>query len=192
MLPMLREHLRNRTNAAILDLGPPTKNKLAYFSNINCRYYSNNFPDSFYGRLTYSAPEGGFSEIDFRQMLPGWDSLEFDVILAWDCFDHLNREALKQFVTHLARRCRQHAFLHFLITQTSHMPKTPALIDLAAKDRILYVPGSETLPATRHPAKVLEELMPGFSIRKLCLLRNGLQEHLFTFSKDAFLEHTAS
>ncbi len=182
---MIREHLRNRKQATVLDLGPPTKNKLAYFSGTHCRYYSNNFPDSFYGRLSYAAPANGFSELDFREMMPGWESLEFDVIMAWDYFDHLSREALKLFVAQLAPRCKQHAFLHFLITQTAHMPKTPALIDLGERDRIRYVSGTEVLPAARHPAKVLEELMPGFSIRKLCLLRNGLQEHLFTFNRDA-------
>lgn len=180
---MVKERLRKQGRSSILDLGPPTKNKLAFFADCSCRIYSNNFPDSFYGRLNYPGSVHSFSNTEFEEMLPGWESLEFDLVLAWDYFDYMDKEGIKRFAHLLATRCRQDALLHFLITQTSQMSKTPALIDLGQGDQIRYVTSGETRPATRHAVKVLEDLMPGFGIRKLCLLKNGLQEHLFIFDK---------
>ncbi len=181
LLPEIYERLRTRPGARVLDLGPPSPAKLAFFGTLRCRLHCNNFPESLSGRLRDAEGAASVPHFQLEDLLIAPSGGDFDVILAWDYFDYMRLEAVRHLVAGLRSYCRDQTWLYFLIAQGSRIPETPAAIEPEDAQHLRYDAGAAVRPATRCPPKVLEGLMPGFHIHKLYLLKNGVQEHLFVF-----------
>jgi len=164
----------------VLDLGPPMEHKFAFFSRFHIRLYFNNFADSFYSRLEWK-PQTIFSESDFLHMLPDC-KVKYDLILAWDYLDYLTPDNLRLVTAKFTQMSHQGTWIYFLMGQHGKIPDQPATIDLLSSNSIRYTAGPAVREGVRYPPKVMEGLLQGFNINKLVLLKNGIQEHLFTYS----------
>jgi len=173
LLPRLAE-FQSRRGGVALDLGAITNEKLKLLAPFAQRVALDNFP-------------GCVSELLAAEQSPSADALcgalrlpgPFDVVLMWDFLDYIDRGALKPFLRRIADSCQRGALVYFLVSQTRFVAPTPAVLDVRLPDQIVFRNEPWTRTSSRHPPQVIKEMMPGFEIRKLFLLKNGVQEHLF-------------
>ena len=166
-----------------MDLGPPTELKLRFFSRFKIRLFYNNFPESLCELLLGATPQTNLTESDVLGLLPD-SRVKYDLILAWDYLDYLTPENLRVVTAQLSRCSRPGTWIYFLMSQHGKIPDAPATIDLLSEEYIRYACGPATREGARYPPKVLEGLLRGFRINKLVLLKNGIQEHLYTYEQD--------
>ena len=184
----ISQHMGEDRKYHILDLGPPTQENVIFFSQRNIRHYIDNLQ----GSLNLKADS--LSDIDddsrnfgideFERILPYSNDILFDVILLWDLPNYLNEKSIDALIRHLGQFCRRGALLYFLVYSQKEMPVYPARMHFEDVDHLNYLP---QLPiekrSPRYSPKQLEKLMAGFTIYRLFLLGNGLQEHVFRFEK---------
>lgn len=173
LLPRLEEFQRRRGDLA-LDLGVISAEKLKLLAPFSQRVAFDNFPGCLTELLTAeSSPSADALCAALR--VPG----PFDLVLLWDFLDYIERGALKPFLRRIAEYCRPGALVYFMVSQTRFVAPTPAVLDVRTPDQIVFRNEPWTRTSSRHPPQVIKDMMPGFEIRKLFLLKNGVQEHLF-------------
>jgi len=166
----------------VLDLGLPMEQKFTFFSRFKIKLYFNNFPDSFCKQLLRSQSQANWSEADFAHMLPDV-SVKYDLILAWDYLDYLTPENLRVVTTRLSQCSHAGTWIYFLLTQHRKIPDQPATIDLLSGSQIRYISGPAIRDCAHYPPQIMEGLLKGYRIKKMVLLKNGIQEHLFEFEQ---------
>jgi len=172
----------------ILDLGPPIQENVIFFSQRNTKHYIDNLQGSM--DLTADSISGSgdashqLSVEEFERFLPYSNDVRFDVILLWDLPNYLSEKSIEALIKHLGKFCRRGALLYFLVYSQKEMPIHPARMHFEDIDHLYYQP---QLPikehSPRYSPKQLEKLLTGFTIYRLFLLGNGLQEHVFRFEK---------
>ncbi len=147
--------------------------------------FYNNFPDSLCTLLFGAGPQRHLSESEFASMLPhsGVRDVSYDLILAWDYLDYLSPENLRIVTAQLSNCSQKNTWIYFLMSQHGKISDRPATIDILSENHIRYASGPATREGARYPPKVLEGLLVGFRIKKLVLLKNGIQEHLFEYDE---------
>ena len=187
---MIFQHMGEERKYHILDLGPPTQENVTLFSKPNVKFYiddlrgnlSSSRPDLEFGVSSLRALK--FSATELSQLLPYSPDTRFDVILLWDLLNYFNETSIEALISHLGQFCRRGALLYFLTSTHREMPTRPARMYFQNKNQVKYSsqsPIEECSP--RYSPKHLEQIMSGFTISRLYLLANGLQEHLFRFEK---------
>jgi hypothetical protein len=161
----------------ILDLGYPTGSNLEYFaSRMPCRFYV--------GDLYRVIQTGGATKRDIadalQSLIPPERELWFDVILGWDVFNYLEREALGALMAALAPYCGAGTLLFTLISTQEQIPARPLRFKILDAGHLIYQQlTAETVRCPRFTAGALERMLPEFSVLRSFLLRNGIQEFLF-------------
>ena len=173
---LLREISRGRKQH-ILDLGYPTGSNLEYFaSRMPCRFYV--------GDLYRVVHGGGATKQDIAGVLdsfiPSGRDVCFDIILGWDVFNYLDREALGALMAALAPYCGAGTLLFTLISTQEEIPAQPLRFKVLDEGHLIYEQlTAETVTCPRFTAGALERILPEFSVLRSFLLRNGIQEFLF-------------
>ena len=165
----------------ILDLGPPLKANIDFFSQFPCRLYI----EDLYSTLSsfdYLSPEDGFShEAVFEYLLPFQKNVRFDIILSWDLVNYLERDESSQLVQHLSRFCRKGSQLLVLVSTLKHISEKPIRFRIVDSQSLDYESESAVLkPCPRYQQTDLNQMMPHFRVANSFLLRNGFKEYIFT------------
>jgi SAM-dependent methyltransferase len=168
----------------VLDLGPAVGTNVEFLSRFDCKLYI----EDLYSALAGRSPGGAEDEMrpqEIEELLPLPESASFDVVLAWDLFNYLQRDELRRLMRHLTRFCRPGAVLLAMISIHKQIPAQPIRFRIVDEANLLYEQRSTHLrPAPRYASYDLGEMLEGFRIDRSFLLRHGIQEYLFVREED--------
>jgi len=181
-LNILLNQIRPDRKTTILDLGPAVGQNLDALSVGPCRFYIEDLFETL-NSFDYLAPEDGFSlETVFSYLLPFPKHCRFDLILAWDIPNYLERESFRCLMLHLGRFCRPGTLLYCLISTGKLMPESPYRFRIMDTETLVYENRSSVLRTSpRYEATDLGQAMPRFRVYSSFVLRNGYREYLFMF-----------
>ena len=164
----------------VLDLGPARPETVALFGRFRCRLEIADFAEELDGINGLEEP----GELDERlnTLLPPQHEEAADLALCWDLLNYLERPALKALLNVLQERLAPRARLHALIVYANdRMPASPARFapcEGGLEHDIYGDPAAR--PAPRYTPDELGRLASGFAVERAMLLRNGMQEFLFS------------
>lgn len=174
-MAIVAERLQRRPGAAVLELGAPSTESLAFLAQHShdvevVDLYHSAGPSSRSGAL--------------RGLLPAVASLplpegeaRFDVILMWDLLHYVDPAERRLFGQRLADLARPGAMVFAFASSSKEIPATPIHFRIEGADRLRYqVAGAERLPPPRLGARDVEQAMAHFSAERIFQLRNGFQE----------------
>lgn len=172
--------LRKDRKLHVLDLGPACGQNIEFFAQFPCKVYIEDFYNTL-ASFDYLAPEDGFSyDRIFDYLLPYQNGTHFDLILAWDLFNYLDREQFHHLVRHLRRFSRKGTVIFSLISTLKHLPEKPNQFRIIDSERLLYESCSTVLKTCpRYQQTDLDQILKGFRTCNSFLLRNGFKEYLF-------------
>ena len=175
----------------VLDLGAASGTNIEFLS----RYASKIQVEDLYPTLVEAgiAPEGDLPvgvqpegeeppapPPDFDGLLRFSESATFDLILAWDLFDYLERDAIRALVGYLSRFCRPGSLLLSLSWTTKQIPRQPLRFRFVDAETLLYEFGSDEMRGSpRYTPRDFGLMMAGFRVDQSFLLKTGVQEYLF-------------
>jgi len=157
----------------ILDLGPAVGSNVEFLSQLGCKLH---IGDLYASRS--SAVEGEeLSQEFFEQLFPA-DS-RFDVVLAWDLFNYLQRKEMVRLGALIRRNCRPGALVFALMSTQKHIPAQPIRFRMLEGGQLAYErkTGVER-PGPRYPPAAITSFLKGFQVDRSFLLRHGIQEYL--------------
>ncbi len=161
---------------AVLDLAAAAGDHLQSFRPFSSRFHIAGLAEELSSWHAGEAP----SAPDPNELMPLPDDIPFDVVLAWNLFDHLPDEALLRLAGHLRAHCRTGARLHALVQTGTRMPVDPGRFRLQEDGGLVWEHRPEPrMDAPRRAQRTLERLLPGFGAHRARLLQNGFQEYLF-------------
>jgi hypothetical protein len=176
LLDRMDEHRRYE----ILDLGAATPSNIDFFGHYHCRLH---IADCLNQLVALKSGEQ-VTEAQIRQrvkgMLPPHEDLRFDVVLAWDVLNYLDKPVLSALMEDLATSVDRDTQLHAYVYPRQTMPTRPSRFRIFPDGALQIEPGSQELcpsPCYRQPE--LEKMMPNLVVQRSVLLKNGIQEYLF-------------
>ena len=182
-LEVLCGDLREDRKYHILDLGEAQGPNIEFFSKYPCRI----FVEDFYRCLNSLAPrtedDEPLSANVLSTLLSHDRDVQFDFILGWDLFDYFETDVIVELMKHLRGYCREGTLLFMLTSTLGEIPSEPAKFTIAGNNHLAYVPRSaETMRNPNYTPLAFEKMMKGFRLLHSFMLRNGMQEYIFTSS----------
>ena len=178
-LPALVHGLRTG-HQQILDLGPAVGANVQFFSGLPCSLFIADLHEALFPRTSADAVRRhGPFEAMLAEELPRQG--EFDLVLAWDLLNYLDPDEIGALSRRLAKICSPGAMLFASITTRQVMPNRPAVYRILGPGKLAYElePGVKRA-APRYKEPDLKRVLGEFSVESTYLLRNGMQEYLFT------------
>jgi hypothetical protein len=173
-LAALCEEIRRR-KLTVLDLGSAVGSNVEFLSQFGCKL----FIEDLYTALS-SRTEGDVAgPAFFAELLSVPEDTRFDVILAWDLFDYLQRKELAAFAEQLRRYTQRGALLFALISYHKTIPAQPYRFRIKDEQHLIYErrTGAERPSPRLAPAEVTN-LLKEFRVDRSFLLKHGIQEYL--------------
>jgi hypothetical protein len=178
-LAALQQELAKNGGYEILDLGAASGVNFDFWSQFSTKLHFADFYASLQSQLRSGASP--YEEV-FAQVLPFQPQTQFDLILTWDLFNHLDCDALKALIGYLKRYCKPGTILFAMIAFLQSMPSEPRKFKILGPERVLYEAASKDLkPSPRYQPRDVNLLMEGFHPLNSYLLRHGIQEYLFAY-----------
>jgi 2-polyprenyl-3-methyl-5-hydroxy-6-metoxy-1,4-benzoquinol methylase len=179
-LEVLVNRLRGQNKARILDLAPALGSTVTYLGQYACKVYIEDFYDSLSNLPRREEDDGELPLAEFIKLFAHGVDDRFDIILGWDVLGHLDEAIIKLLMQHLRFHSHPGTLLYILVPTQSQMSATPARFSIKPDNRVLYVPGTRTKPNPGYTTRTLERMMKGFVMLHSFMLRNGLQEYVFS------------
>ncbi len=180
-LPKLVEPLESAAGKgfSVLDLGPANPTNLEFFLGRGARLTVADF--------TPSRPEA-LSEL--VKVEPG---THFDLVLAWDFLNYLQRDRLGLLLRSLEPFFRPGTTIHALIATGREMPAAPRRYRIEdARTLLCEGPKERVVPSPRYVEQDLLKCMPGLNVEHRFQLRNGMLEYLFSYRTRLRVAYTAA
>jgi hypothetical protein len=183
-LNALLNRVRGDRIYSILDLGPAFEANVRFWSQFSCKLYIRDFYRSYREWKAAVVPKEESGKAAFSALLPFSDETVFDIILAWDIFNYFDLRELEALVQRLSRWCRPGTRLFALISALPNIPASPTMFRILNREQMIYeIPTQKTRPCPRHQPRDILKLMERFSVSSSFLLRQGIQEYVFTFKE---------
>jgi len=103
----------------------------------------------------------------YRYLFPYGDDTRFDLILAWDLFNYLEKIELSGLIKHLDRFCHPGTLLFSMISTNRYIPERPIRFQIVDSERLRI--------------DDLNRMMPCFRLFSSFRLRNGFKEYIFVY-----------
>jgi hypothetical protein len=120
-----------------------------------------------------------------ERLLPLAPDERFDALLAWDVFDYLRPDQVSSLMARLTPACRPGALALVMVSTRRQIPARPARYRIVDRETLSC---DDPLPPVRTAPQYtqldLARMLPGFSVRRSFLLRNGIQEYLLAHEAD--------
>lgn len=178
-LPAIFTTLSRGHKLNVLDLGPAIGGNVERLSEFGCKL----FIEDLYASKSAAPTENGLLGADFfTQFLAPPEGTQFDIVLAWDLFNYLDRKELAHLAERLRRFCRPGSLLFALISIHKTIPAQPIRFRFQEQDQDQLVYERRTTverPGPRFLPAELNGLLRGFRVDRSFLLRHGIQEYLF-------------
>jgi hypothetical protein len=168
----------SRGKLSVLDLGPAIGSNVERLSEFGCKLDI----EDLYASKTAALAEGPgpLGPEFFTELLSPPEGTKFDLVLAWDLFNYLDRKELAQLAERLRLFCRPGSLLFALISIHKTIPAQPIRFRFHDKDQLIYERRSTVeRPGPRFAPAELNQLLRGFHVDRSFLLRHGIQEYLF-------------
>jgi SAM-dependent methyltransferase len=174
-LAALCEELRRR-KLQVLDLGSAVGSNVEFLSQYGCKL----FIEDLYAALSSRTTEGDLSGPSFfAEFLALPEETRFDVVLAWDLFDYLQRKELAAFSEQLRHLTHRGALIFALISYHKTIPAQPYRFRIKDEQHLIYERRTGTdRPSPRLAPAEVTNLLKGFRVDRSFLLKHGIQEYL--------------
>ena len=104
--------LKSSTHNSVLDLGSASAASFQFFSRLSCHIHFESI-DNFFAECGEAWVSGETLRAGLDEYLSAFsDTKQFDVILAWDIFNYLDRDTLQWLIARLNHHCRPNTLLH--------------------------------------------------------------------------------
>jgi hypothetical protein len=182
---ILSERFPGPGKTRVLDLGAPTNTTVAFFSESECTYYVEDL-NRFFIEPRKQGEHGDGEDVAaaIADALGFEDSVRFDLVLGWDLFSYMDRGAVKILMSRVAQSCRTGTLLFLTASTAATIPSEPARIAMIRPGSLVYRStfGVQSMPNPRFSPSALESMMPGFRLLHSFLLRDEMQEFLFSYT----------
>ena len=163
---------------AVLDLGPPLAGNIKFLSGLSCRVRIADLNRSLSAEPLESRQPEAMGAL-LERLLPLTPDERFDALLAWDVLDYLRPDQVSSLMARLTPVCRPGALALVMVSTRRQIPARPARYRIVDRETLSC---DDPLPPVRacpqYTQLDLARMMPGFSVRRSFLLRNGIQEYL--------------
>ena len=171
-------HLHPDRPCKILDLGPAVARNVTFFSRYSCRLHIVDL----LGRLADEPESAVRLEVApkafFDELLP-IEIDQFDLVLAWTVFDHIEIEAARYLANRLVRLTHAGAHLYAMASTSQGAGATGLGFTICQHDTLEYHPTGHTFhPSVPINPAAFARLLAGFSIEDSVVLRHGFQEYV--------------
>lgn len=176
-LPAVFTALARGHKLNVLDLGAAIGSNVERLSEFGCRL----FIEDLYASKAGAAEGGrGLDREFFTQFLAPPEGTQYDLVLAWDLFNYLDRKELGYLGARLRLFCRPGALLFALVSIHKTIPAQPIRFRFHDGDELVYERRTTVeRPGPRFAPAEFNELLRGFRVDRSFLLRHGIQEYLF-------------
>ncbi len=176
-LAALCEEIRRR-KLQVLDLGSAVGSNVEFLSQYGCKLYI----EDLYAALS-SRTTGGDGDLAgpnfFAEFLSLPEDTRFDVVLAWDLFDYLQRKELAAFSEQLRKLTNRGALVFALVSYHKTIPAQPYRFRIKDDQHLIYERRtSSERPSPRLAPAEVTGLLKGFRVDRSFLLKHGIQEYL--------------
>lgn len=174
-LPAVFTTLSRGHKLTVLDLGPAIGSNVERLAEYGCKL----FIEDLYASKT--SAEGISLDADFfAQFLDPKAGTQFDVVLAWDLINYLDRQELGHLAAWLRQCCRPGALLFALLSIHKTIPAQPIHFRFQDGDDELVYERQTAVerPGPRFAPWDLKNAFRGFEVDRSFLLRHGIQEYL--------------
>jgi hypothetical protein len=177
-LKAILDGLPPESRHAVLDLGPPLAGNIKFLSARSCRVRIADLHRSLCAESVESRRPEGMGAL-FERLLPLAPDEHFDALLAWDVFDYMRPDQVSSLMARLTPACRPEALALVLVSTRRQIPAKPLLYRIVDRENLACDgPLQPVRACPRYTQPDLARMMPGFSVRRSFLLRNGIQEYL--------------
>ncbi len=169
-LPKLVEPLESAVGNGfwVLDLGPASPANLDFFLGRGAKLTVADF-----------TPSRGEAISDLVRVEPG---THFDLVLAWDFLNYLQRDRLGALLRSLEPYFRPGTTIHALVATAREMSAAPRRYRIEDAETLLCEgPRERVVPSPRYAEGDLLRCMPGLNVEHRFQLRNGMLEYLFSY-----------
>jgi hypothetical protein len=174
-LPSVFAALSRGYKLNVLDLGPAIGGNIERLSQYGCKL----FIEDLYSSKTANE-EASLDADFFNRFLAPSDAAQFDLVLAWDLINYLERRELAHFGRWLRQSCRPGALLFALVSIHKTVPAEPIRFRFHDGDQLVYERRTAAeRPGPRFAPWDLNSAFQGFHVDRSFLLRHGIQEYLF-------------
>jgi len=169
-LASLFEGLREDGSHSILDLGSASKPSFELYSRFARQI-------RFAGVL--SDPPTGVSSPSLLEALGPPTLTPYDLVLAWNILDLVNKKGRRAIVERLVKLTRPDARIYVLVDGSGSPKIQPFHFELVALDRVRQEPSGPSAPGYPQllPAEV-ERILSPFRVRHAFTLRQGWREYV--------------
>ena len=174
----LTDQLAEDRRWVILDLGAAHPETLALLNGVRCRL---DIADLTQDIERVSASIAGEATSTAVTLPDVRDPEPADIVLCWDILNYLDRDALSALMAQIAARCRPGALVHALIVYSERVMhgRPGEYLPADAGTLLDSAPDAPEVLAPRYSTEALSQAMPDYTVDRVRLLSNGMQEYLF-------------
>lgn len=174
----LFEEIRKGRKMQVLDLGSAVGSNVEFLSQFGCKLFIEDLYSALSSRI--STEEGDLAgPAFFAEFLALPDDTRFDVVLAWDRFNYLQRKELAAFGEQLRRYTRPGSLVFAQISFLKTIPAQPYRFKIQDEEHLVYERRTATeRPSPRFAPAEVTGLLKGFRVDRSFLLKHGIQEYL--------------
>jgi hypothetical protein len=174
----LLEEVRKGRKAQVLDLGSAVGSNVEYLSQFGCKLFIEDLYAALSSRVSSGEGELAGSGF-FADFLALPDDTRFDVVLAWDRFNYLQRKELAAFGEQLRRYTRPGGLVFAQISFLKTIPAQPYRYKIQDEEHLIYERHTASeRPSPRFAPAEITGLLKGFRVDRSFLLKHGIQEYL--------------
>ena len=165
----------------VLDLGPALGSSVEFLAGYSVQLFIADLYRSVRSSTGQLPPDAARLRRSLEDQLPVPTEGPFDVVLAWDLFNYFAADQLEALGHHLGALCRPGGQLFALIATRGPICDRPMNFEIIDRDVLRY--GDTAATERPHPGyheTALERLLDAFVVQTTFLLRNGMQEYIFT------------
>jgi SAM-dependent methyltransferase len=177
---VLRE-LERKRRPRVLDLGPALGASVEFLARYSVQLFIADLYRSVRSSTGQLPPDASRLRRLLEEQLPVPEDGPFDLVLAWDLLNYFATDQLEALGQHLGALCRPGGQMFALVATRGPISDRPRTFEIIAHDALRYganAAAERPIPGYRETA--LERLLDAFAVQTSYLLRNGMQEYIFT------------
>jgi SAM-dependent methyltransferase len=178
--PVLDE-LRRQRRPRVLDLGPALGTSVEFLAGYSVQLFIADLYRSMRSSTGQLPTDAARLQRALEDQLPVPEEGPFDLVLAWDLLNYFATDQLEVLGQHLGGLCRPGGQLFALVATRGSISDRPMNFEIVARDLLRWVNTAATERASPcYHETALQRLLDAFAVQTSFLLRNGMQEYVFT------------
>jgi len=177
---VLRQLERQR-RPRVLDLGPALGASVEFLAGYSVQLFIADLYRSVRSSTGQLPPDAARLRRVLEDQLPVPSEGPFDLILAWDLLNYFAADQLETLGHHLGALCRPGGQLFALVATRGPISDQPMNFEILGRAALRYgATAASQRPSPGYRETGLERLLYAFAVQTSFLLRNGMQEYIFT------------